>query len=482
MRIPIIKLIAHHSWKRAFSNSGVFVLNLLIAMLLIYAAVTGWMTVDKQVAMRQQYQEQARHDWLSNPDKHPHRMAHYGHFAFRPRPSLSFFDFGMENFMGSTQFLEAHKQNAVNFSEAGFSTGLLRFGELSIAMILQVLVPLLICFLGFNSIATEREDGTLKVLFSQGVSWQELITGKAVGIIAVVLALYLPVLLLSIGFWLMLTGFAVSADELIRLLSIAGIYFLYFVIYSLIAVLISAWSKTARSALVQLIGIWLLFTTVLPRATQSVGSWLHPAPSATVFQAAVEKDVLKEGDSHNPDDRHYKAIKDSVLKANQVESVEQLRFNYSGFIMAEGEKISATIYNRHLEQLQHIYAQQNRLARYTAFVNPFLSVKNLSMAMTGTDYQSYASFQQQAEEYRYGLAQQMNALQMKYISNHKPGPGDKPAIIGREHWATLPEFSYRPVSLGAAVGHELLSLTALICWLLLLTVLVQVSSQKLKAI
>lgn len=482
MRIPIIRLIARQLRQSAFANKGVFILTIIIGLLLLYAAVTGWLNVEHQADMRHDSQQEARHDWLGNPDKHPHRMAHYGHFAFRPRPSLSFFDFGMENFMGSTIFLEAHKQNATNFSEAGFSTGLLRFGELSIAMILQVLVPLLICFLGFNAIATERENGTLKVLFSQGVSWQELIAGKTLGIVSVVLVLYLPVMVVSIGLWLFLIHFQITADEVIRLLSITGIYFLYFVIYSLIAVLVSAWSQTARAALVRLIGIWLLFTTVLPRATQSAGSWLHPAPSTTAFHAAIEEDILKEGDSHNPNDVHYKAIKDSVLKAHGVDSVQQLPFNYSGFIMAEGEKISANLYNQHMDQLLQTYARQNSLAHLAAFVNPFMAVKYSSMAVTGTDYHSYIHFQQQAEHYRYGLAQKMNALQMQYISNYKPKPGEPPASISRSHWASLPEFNYQPVALSAALGQESISLVAIAGWLLLLVWIAHASTKKLKAI
>ena len=35
-------------------------------------------------------------------------------------PPLAIFDQGIENYTGSTQFLEAHRQNSVNFSEATF--------------------------------------------------------------------------------------------------------------------------------------------------------------------------------------------------------------------------------------------------------------------------------------------------------------------------------------------------------------------------
>lgn len=482
MRMKILVLIASQLWQNAFKNKGVFVLTAIIGLLLAYAAFTGWMNADKQHTIRQQYQQEARQDWVNNPDKHPHRMAHYGHFAFRPKPSLSFFDFGMESYMGSSVFLEAHRQNSVNFSEAAFSTGLLRFGEISMAMIFQVLVPLLIFFLGFNSIATDRENGTLKLLFSQGVRWKELIAGKSLGIMAVVLTLYLPAITVSTMLWLILIDFRVTTGEAVRLLSITGIYFLYFVIYSLVAVLVSAWSKTAKAALVKLIGIWLMLTIVLPRATQSLGAYLYPAPSTTAFHAAIENDILKEGDSHNPDDAHYKAIKDSLLKAYHTDSVEKLPFNYSGYIMAEGEKISATIYNRHLQNLLQTYDRQNSIARHTAFINPFMAVKYLSMGITGTDYDSYIRFQDQAEDYRYHLAQKMNELQMKYISNIKPGPQDKPYTISQHHWADLPEFRYQPASFASVIRNGQVSLAAFAGWLLLLLLATQVSSQKLKVI
>ena len=150
-------LIARHVWHTVFRNRAVWVLFLLVGLVAVYAAWAGWTTFRQQQDTQRHYQEEARRDWLGNPDKHPHRMAHYGHFAFRPRSPLSLFDTGMDRFLGNAIFLEAHRQNTVNFSEAGFSTGLMRFGELSVAMLLQVLLPLLIFFLGagiFSGVVT----------------------------------------------------------------------------------------------------------------------------------------------------------------------------------------------------------------------------------------------------------------------------------------------------------------------------------------
>ncbi|GAB3639916.1 DUF3526 domain-containing protein [Spirosoma arcticum] len=464
----------------AFQNRAVFGLTGCIGLLLAYAAVTGWTTFRTQNAIRANYQQQARQDWLGNPDKHPHRMAHYGHFAFRPKSPLSLFDFGMESFLGSTIYLEAHKQNAVNFSEAGFSTGLLRFGEISLAMVLQILLPLLIFFLGFGTIAADRENGTLKIILSQGVSWRQLIVGKSAGLLAVTMTSFVPVVLVT-GLLRVVVGGPITGNETARLLLLMLAYFGYLTIFCVLAVLVSAVSRTAKTALVSLIGLWLMLTIVLPRASQALGSYLYPAPSKVKFFADIQRDILKAGDSHNASDPHYKALKDSVLATYRINSVQQLPFNFSGFIMAEGERISASIYNRHFRNVLAIHARQNSFSKAMAFVNPFMAIKNLSMALSGTDYASYIDFQQQAEQYRYDMAQKMNGLQMEFISNQKPEPTDKPYQIDKKHWEDVPQFTYQPSGVSSVLRGEWISLLAFVFWLVGLGFGIRMLAKTLKA-
>ena len=482
MRPAIISLIARQFFKTAFKNKAVLVLTVLIGFMLIMATIIGWNHFYKQQELRTRYQQLVRKQWESNPDKHPHRMAHYGHFAFRPKHPLSFFDFGMENYTGVSLFLEAHKQNTVNFSEANFSTGILRFGEISIAMILQLLVPLLLLFLGFNTVSALRENGTLKMILCQGVSWQELILGKATGLTGVAFVLYAPVMLLTVVLWAFLSHMQASGDDVLRLFVLLLSYFIYFIIWALMAVLVSAFSKTSKGSLTALIGVWLLLMIVLPRAAQAFGAQQYPAPSKAAFEARLEEDLRKDGERHDPDDPHFKAVKDSVLKHHGVDSVEKLPFNYAGFLMYEGEKISSTIYNHHQAELMRTYEKQNSFNRYTGFINPYIAVKNFSMALTGADFASYRDFGEQAEVYRYQLAQTMNELQIKHISNRKPGPNDEPYKISNGHWQQFPDFVYRFRKVDSVFRNEVLSVAAMICWIVLLTVLLFTAAKKIKAI
>ncbi|MTI24769.1 ABC transporter permease [Fulvivirga kasyanovii] len=458
-----VLLIAKHFWLNTFRSRAIFPVMGIMVFVLAYAAYSGWKSYTTHNDIRMHYQQEARKSWESNPDKHPHRMAHYGSFAFRLKHALSMFDFGLESFTGNAVFLEAHKQNTVNFSEASFSTGLLRFGEISMAMILQVILPLVIFFLGFVAVAVERENGTLKIILSQGTGWKEILIGKSLGLMGLVMLFFIPVILVMLVLLTTADG-GLTADVWLRYAGIVACYLVFYVIISVITVLVSAVSSSSKDALIKLLAVWLFFFIVLPRTTQALGSYFYASPSKIEFEAAVEKELIQAGDSHNPDDPHFRHLKDSVLQAHQVSSVEQLPFNYSGFVMREGEKLSTHIYNDHLKELQQIYQKQNGITRIAAAVNPYIAIKNLSMTLSGTDFESYISFQGQAEEYRYRLAQKMNELQMELISNKKPGPDDKPHTISREHWKEFEDFKYKFTSIGTALRSEWWSIFSLVSW------------------
>lgn len=436
-----------------------------MALLLAFSAYTGYENYHEQNFTRDAIQDNVQQSWESNPDKHPHRMAHYGSFALRLKHVLSVFDMGMENFVGNAVFLEAHKQNTVNFSEASMSTGLLRFGEVSLAMLLKVIVPLLIFYLGFATIARERENGTLKLLIGQGIQRKEIVFGKWLGLWSLSLVFLGAVFVFLLFFVLTEDHDTLHAESVARYMVLLVSYVLFFAILSAITILVSAFSKTAKGALVKLLGIWLLFVIIVPKSLQAVGYYLYPTPSKIEMETAVEHDLKKLGDSHDPDDPpHFKALKDSVLLANNVTDVNDLPFNYGGFVMAQGERLSSQVYLRHQEDLYAVYGKQNNLERLSAFVNPYSAIKNLSMAFSGTDFQSFLHFKDKAETYRYHLAQEMNRLQMELIPNKgKEGP-DR---ISSDYWKEFPPFEYHFLSIGQVFQDEMISIIALLLWTVL---------------
>lgn len=459
--------------------------NLFIAItVLLFCFMSigiGFTKYNETFSKVKEYREETRENWEHRPDKHPHRMAHYGYLVFRIGHPLSIFDNGLDDFLGNVIFLEAHKQNTANLSEAGSSGILVRFGAFSSAFILQCIVPLIILFLGFGLIVREREDATLKILNVQGASPREILWGKILGLWQFSLLFLIPVI--PVVFLVAISAETSSSiDILSRLFVILPAYMIYYFFFCTITVLISANSKVSSSALISLIGCWLALVIFLPKIVQFASQNIYPTPSRIALETQVEEDILKVGDSHNPDDPHFKHIKDSLLTKYNVKTTDELPINYGGFIMKEGERISSEIYKDHLNSLQEKYDKQQGLNDLFGFINPLMSIKNISMIASGTDYYSYRQFQQQAEDYRYKLAQRMNDLQIEHISNTKPLPGEKPAIISKDNWKQFPDFEYQFTPLKQSFLHQVIPFIAIVFWLLLCVVGIELSAKKLKLI
>lgn len=478
-----IGLLGRYFLKNIMQTKVIYVLLVIFMLLTAYSAVSGINNYTEQNTIRQEHQQKARQSWEANPDKHPHRMAHFGSFAFRKKQPLSMFDYGIESFTGNAVFLEAHRQNSVNFSDAGFSTGALRFGELSMAMLLQLVLPLILFFLGFSAIASERENGTLKILLSQGANWKEILLGKSLGLFVLALLFFIPIMLVTFFFLFFGEGLIDPSDSWQRFLLLLVGYVLFLLIICVISIVVSTTAHSAKNALLTLLGIWLLMVVLVPKTSQAIGNAVYPTPSKLSFQSAVERDVIKKGDSHDPNDPYFNTLRDSVLAVHGVDSVTQLPFNYGGFVMREGERTSANLYRKHHDSLLQIYEKQNNISRYTAILNPFVAIKTVSMAFTGTDFKGYIDFQAQAETYRYQLAQEMNELQMEYISTKKiSGSEGKKHVVGHEHWEEFPDFEHRMQPLQSSLSEASLGIFSLVGWVFLSFLGLVYLSKKAKAI
>ena len=178
----MIARIARKEWLD-LARDGRFRTTAAIVMVLLVAALAaGWRHHSEVRRQHDSAARATRTQWLNQGSKNPHSAAHYGVYAFKPRTQLSMVDSGVDPYLGVAAWLEAHKQNEFKYRPAQDRTALQRFGEMTAAEVLQLLVPLLIVLLTFGAFAAERESGTLRQLASLGVPLQRLAAGKALGI------------------------------------------------------------------------------------------------------------------------------------------------------------------------------------------------------------------------------------------------------------------------------------------------------------
>jgi ABC-2 type transport system permease protein len=103
------------------------------------------------------------------------------------------------------------------------------------------------------------------------------------------------------------------------------------------------------------------------------------------------------------------------------------------------------------------------------------------MSFSGTDFQAYRNFQDQAESYRYNLAQTMNDLQIKHISNNVKTSADKKAVLSQQYWVDFPDFEHRQLSLKQIMANQWYSIITLALWILGLMMLMFFNTKNLKA-
>ncbi|CAH9052607.1 hypothetical protein PSECIP111951_00655 [Pseudoalteromonas holothuriae] len=434
--------IFNHELAIKRKSPSLWLLFIMIQLLLAVALFTGWQQFQHSVKTQTAAQAEVEQQWQAQPDRHPHRVAHFGHFAFRQPSALSFFDLGVNAWVGDSIFLEAHKQNSANFANDQDGGTLLRFSELSSANILLTIWPLLIIALGFASISGEQKSGTLRQLMSMGVSFRELITGKSLSYLLLSVVFILPVFILSL-ILASNAGATLSSEGALRLLLLFCVYLLYCLFWIGLTLFISSCVKEPKQALVLLTSVWFILTILMPRILAEVAHNQYPHQKRNDFELAVKLDNRKVGNSHNPDDPYFNKFREDTLKKYGVESVEALPINYKGLVMQEGEKLNAQIYQKHYEQQLVQFAAQQQFIRQFYWLNPYLFVRDFSMALTRTDTNHFLEFEQQAEAHRYARIQKLNQLHTNEIHHHN----DRDQKVDKSYWQEFEPFHYQSPTL-----------------------------------
>jgi ABC-2 type transport system permease protein len=451
--------VAMGEWRAMLRNQVAVAAGILMLALTLVAIVVSHERVGAVNAERARFQSTVDAQWANQPDRHPHRVVHYGHYVFRPLSPLAFFDFGVDPFTGSTLFLEGHRQNSANFSDAAQSSVLLRFGQLTPAFVLQVLTPLLIVFLAFGSVARERERGQLRLQIVQGVRGATLLLGKLAAHAGVALLLGAPAFIALVAIAVVHPAVAYEAIALL-----AG-YALYLLVWVVAAVLVSASLPRARDALLALVAGWIVTAILLPRVMPDVAAGDVGRPSRIETEVAIHERLAAIGDSHNPDDPYFKAFRARTLQHYGVTRVEDLPVNYSGLLMAEGERMTSALFDEFMRADHARQTEESAIVHSASVASPLIALRRMSTALSGTNLDSHARFLLEGERYRYAFVQRLNSLHVNVVT--PTGAGDE--RIDKHHWEGTPRFGYAAAPFAeVAARHAWPAFALLGGWLLAL--------------
>ena len=447
-----------------------------IFFVIVLAGVT-WFGIYKNNNQLENYEhatEHVREQWESIDAMNPHSAAHYGTYAFKPTTFLSSIDEGINTTTGNVLRVEGHVQNEIVHSEASQMLTVSKFGKLNSSLILQYIIPLFLLFLAFTTLSKEKESGRLKLLVLQGGKTFNFIIGKTVAT-----WLYGFVLLtIAVIVQLLANIETINTDQILRSFFLMFGYSAYYFVISSITVYFSAMWENSTAALSSMLAVWILWTIFFPGIFNSSVEKIYPLPSRKDFQTAMKEDRSKGIDGHNPFDERKKALEAEVLAQYKVDSLSQLPINFDGLRMQADEDYGNKVWDKHFGNNNEIIANQKSMLQLGGLINPFISLRNISMGFSGSDYFHHQDFMRQAENYRRKLIKTLN-------DEHAYGgskTGDWSWKSDNAFFKSISDFEYKSPSIGSKIGKYILDIFLLGGWALLSFVLLNRASNKLRVI
>lgn len=469
-----IRTVAHKEWLDLYRDARLRWLAALTLLLMLCALLFGLDQVQRGEQERSAASRADQQLWNSQGAKDPHAAAHFGLYLFKPLSPLTLADPGVHAHTGTAVWLEAHRQNMDQFRPLRDATLAARLGNLSLAFIMQVVMPLVALILAFSAFSGERERGTLRQLLSLGVRPTDLLFGKSLAIGAVLLLMVLPAFAAAaIAVFMVESGAFAVADQLLRLLWLALAYLLYLGGFVMLALAVSALLSSSRAALTLLLGFWLISTFLVPRL---MSDWVRdrlPLPTMQAFQETVAAERRRDF-GHDESHPAFAAFRDEVLRQYGVSRIEELPVNFRGLALRKSDETGYAIFDRHFGELQQRYARQERWYSAPGFIFPLLAMQPLSMALAGSDRSGHHHFTAAAEQHR-------RTIQMAMSEDliHNSRFGDNAYMASPILWQSTANFSYQPPAATTALLSQGTNLAALLFWAAACSLLAVVAVRRL---
>jgi ABC-2 type transport system permease protein len=137
-------------------------------------------------------------------------------------------------------------------------------GLLPLAALLSFLVPLIAIGLGFDAVSGEHNRRTLSRILSQPIYRDALLFGKFLGGLFTLAVSLIVLWLLVIGLGLVGLGIPPNAEEMARALVLLVVTIAYAGVWLALALLFSIVFRSAATAALMSLGVWLFMTILWP--------------------------------------------------------------------------------------------------------------------------------------------------------------------------------------------------------------------------
>ena len=149
-------------------------------------------------------------------------------------------------------------------------------GPLPLIALLSFLVPLVSIGLGFDLVNSEHNQRTLSRVLSQPIYRDALLLGKFLAGLATLAIGLIALWLLIIGLGLIMLGIPPGTEEVARAFIFLLVTIVYAGVWLALAMLFSILFRSAATAALAALGLWLFLTILWPLLAQPLANFLTP--------------------------------------------------------------------------------------------------------------------------------------------------------------------------------------------------------------
>ena len=295
----------------------------------------------------------------------------------------------------------------------------LLFSAPDFLFITKMVVSLLTILFAFDTIAGERERGTLQLIFSNAVSRSQVLLGKFLGGYLSLALPFLAAALIALLILALSPSVALGGEGWLRVLCLLLVSMVYIAVFFLVGLSVSALTSQAATAVLTLLAIWAVVALVVPSLGWLAAEQLVKVPSRQQIDAEKLR-IAREIE----DEAEKKGIGVSSATA--------------GYGLVHGgdtpDKIKAAF-----EEIEERYTplkrKQMALARHLTRISPVGAFSHVGTGLTQTGIADEAHYQSQLKQY----ASQIDIHGRSSFSDDEEGA--RFASLWKELWT--PEYTQK---------------------------------------
>lgn len=262
------------------------------------------------------------------------------------------------------------------------------FRMVDFSVIVCVVLSLFALLFTYDAVSGERESGTLKLVFSQGVSRATYLAAKGVGAwLGMVVPLAIPVLLgVALLPWL---GLPLSGGVWVRMSALLIISVTYFTVFIVLGLLISTLTRHSATSFLVALVVWIAFVLIIPRGGMMAAGQLVSVPRVAEIEGKRDAFAQDQWQKHYADmDERFRESREHGDAAHPGEADDQAMWER----MQKEDSLRRLVEDRIqvfesdlLADLKRRREVQEKLALTLSRFSPVSTYQLAAMELAGTD-------------------------------------------------------------------------------------------------